>query len=75
MFNIASKYFSFLNNKPPASWVAHIIRDFLTSYSCSYYSSMVKSKPRENVRGSQPAFTCSKSTMETLEQCVKPVQS
>ena len=23
MFNIASKYFSFLNIKPPASWVAH----------------------------------------------------
>ena len=23
----------------------------------------------------QPVFTCSKSTMETLEYCVKPVQS
>ena len=40
MFNITSKYFSFFNNKPPASWVAHITRDFLTYYSCSYYSSM-----------------------------------
>ena len=41
MFNITSKYFSFLNNKPPATWAVHIIRDFLTCYSCSYYSSMV----------------------------------
>ena len=41
MFYITSKYFSFFNNKPPASWVAHITRDFLTCYSCSYYSSMV----------------------------------
>ena len=29
MFNKASKYFNFFNNKPPASWVAHITRDFL----------------------------------------------
>ena len=41
MFNITSKYFSFFNNKPPASWVAHITRDFLICYSCSYYSSMI----------------------------------
>ena len=34
------KYFSFFNNKPPASWVAHITRDFLTCYFCSYYISM-----------------------------------
>ena len=27
--NITSKYFSFFNNKPLASWVAHITRDFL----------------------------------------------
>ena len=39
-FNITSIYFSMFNNKPPASWVAHITRDFLTCYSCSYYSSM-----------------------------------
>ena len=39
-FNRTSKYFSFFNNKPPASWAAHIIRDFLTCYSCSYYSFM-----------------------------------
>ena len=39
-FNITSKYFSFFNNKTPASWVAQITRDFLTCYSCSYYSSM-----------------------------------
>ena len=41
MFNITSKYFSFFKNKPPASWVAHITRDFPTCYSCSYYSSMI----------------------------------
>ena len=40
MFNITSKYFSFFNNKPPASWVVHITRDFLACYSCSNYSSM-----------------------------------
>ena len=32
------KYFSIFNNKPPASWVARIARDFITYYSCSYYS-------------------------------------
>ena len=41
MFNITSKYFRFFNIKPPASWVAHITRDFLTFHSCSYYSSMI----------------------------------
>ena len=41
MFNITSKYFSFFNNKPPAGWVAHITRNFLTCYSCSYSSSLV----------------------------------
>ena len=40
MFNITAKYFSIFNNKPPASWVAHVTRDFLTCYSCSCYSSM-----------------------------------
>ena len=44
IFNITSKYFSFFNNKPPASWVAHITRDFLTCYSTSYYSSMLLEK-------------------------------
>ena len=38
MFNITSKCFSFFNNKPPATWVAHITRDFLACYSCSYYT-------------------------------------
>ena len=42
MFNIISKYCSFFSNKLPASWVAHITRDFLTRYSCSYYSSMIR---------------------------------
>ena len=41
MFNITSKCFSFLNNKPNVSWVAHITRDFLTCYFCSCYSSMI----------------------------------
>ena len=41
IFNITSKYFSFFNNKPPANWVTHITRDFLTCYSCLHYSSMV----------------------------------
>ena len=40
MFNAISKYFSFF--KPPASWIAHMTRDFLTCYSCSYYSSMLR---------------------------------
>ena len=44
MFNITSKYFSFFSNSPPASWVAHIARDFFTCYSCSYYSSMLRAK-------------------------------
>ena len=42
MFNIISKYFSFFNNKPPASCVVHITRDFLACYSCLYYSSTIK---------------------------------
>ena len=42
LVNITSKYFNLFNNKPPASWVAHITVDFLTCYSCSYYSSMIK---------------------------------
>ena len=42
MYNITSKYFSFFNNKPLACWVVHIARDFLTCYSSSYYSPMVK---------------------------------
>ena len=38
IFNITSKYFSFFNNTPPAWWVAHITRRFLTCYPCLYYS-------------------------------------
>ena len=44
MFNITSNYFSFFNNKTPASWVAHITGDFFTCYSCPYYSSMGQCK-------------------------------
>ena len=39
MFNITSKYFTFFNNKLAACQVAHITRDFIACYSCSYYSS------------------------------------
>ena len=42
MFNITLKFFSFFNKGPPANWVAHITRDFLTCYPCSYYSSILK---------------------------------
>ena len=38
--NIISKYFCTFNNAPLARWVVYIIRDFLTCYSCSHYSSM-----------------------------------
>ena len=41
MSNISSKYFSILSNVPPASWVAHITRDFLICYSYSNFSSIV----------------------------------
>ena len=38
--SLQTKYFRILDNKPPASWVAHITRDFITCYSCLYYSFM-----------------------------------
>ena len=41
---INSKYFRSFSNKPPATWVMHIRRDFLTCYSCLYYSSMILQK-------------------------------
>ena len=40
-------WFSFFNKKPTASWVAHIQRDFLTCYSCSYYSSTFNSRDKK----------------------------
>ena len=40
MFNITLKYFSLFNNKPPASSLAHIAKNFFACYSCSYYSYM-----------------------------------
>ena len=49
LFNIPSKYFSFFNNKRPASWVAHKTRDFLTCYSCWYYSSTSISRKRKTL--------------------------
>ena len=44
MSNIAMKYFSVFNDKPPASWVAHITRDFFSCYSCWYYSFLLQYK-------------------------------
>ena len=44
MFDITSKYLIFFKNKPPASWVAYLTRDFLTCYSCSCYSFIVQIK-------------------------------
>ena len=40
LFRKTSKYFRIFNNKSPASWVGHIITDFLTCYFYSCYSSM-----------------------------------
>ena len=40
LFNIPSEYFRLFNNKRPSSRVALVAWDFLTCYSCSYYSSM-----------------------------------
>ena len=56
IFNITSKYFSFFNNKPPASWVAHIATYFLTCYSSSYYSSIVVLKELKMLQISQEKF-------------------
>ena len=50
MCKITSKYFSVFNNEPPAGWVAHITEDFLTCYSCSYYSSMIHADVQNCVR-------------------------
>ena len=38
IFNKTSKCFIHFSNKTPASWVAHITNNFLTCYSCCYYS-------------------------------------
>ena len=59
MFNITSKYFSIFNNKPPARWVAHIARDFLKCYSCSYYSSVVQRKENNCMWKDIPNNRCS----------------
>ena len=52
MLNITSNYFSFFNNKPPPISVAHITKDFLTCYSCSYCSSMLQLKNKRSERKS-----------------------
>ena len=63
MFNIASKYFKIFKNKSPANWVAHITRDFLTCYCCSYFNSMIlhrESFHRKNIQKIHSTFliTC-----------------
>ena len=35
----------------------------------------VEAEQTDNKNNTWPAFTCSKSTIETLEKCVKSVQS
>ena len=42
LFKVTSKYFCIFSNTRPASWVAHITKDFLTCYSCLYYCSLSK---------------------------------
>ena len=56
MFNIRSNYFSFFNNKPTASWVAHATKEFLTCYYCSYYSSIGKSNKNEYFLTQSPSL-------------------
>ena len=45
--NMTLKCLSICNNKTPASSLAHIVRDFITSYSCLHYSFMVFSPNTE----------------------------
>ena len=42
VFNINSNILAFLTVNPPTSRVAHVTRNFLTLFLCSYYSSMVE---------------------------------
>ena len=42
IFNITSKYFSIIDNKAPASWVAYITRCFYCTLFCLYYSIILK---------------------------------
>ena len=65
MFTITSKYFIFFNNKPPASWVAYITRDFLTSYSRSYYSQ--KQPPKGVIKK-----RCSENTQQIYRRTPMP---
>ena len=60
MFDITSKYFGFFNNETPATLVAHMTRNFLTCYSCSYYSSMVLPKKKS------PALLGLNSTQQNM---------
>ena len=41
ILQITLRYSRIFNNKLPARWVAHVTKDFLTSYYCSYYISML----------------------------------
>ena len=63
IFIITSKCLNFFNNTATASWVAHVIRDFLTCYSWSYYSSKVncfqQTPPTEVAAGDILQKSCS----------------
>ena len=49
-FHIISKYFCIFNNKTLASWVAHMTREFLTCYYCSYYSVTVPCQHKKSLK-------------------------
>ena len=72
MFITESKYFSFFNNKPPASWVVHRTRDVLTCYSCSHYSSMLLWSSLSNNWGSYillVKFVVNRMLIESICEC------
>ena len=48
ILNLTSKYFSNFSNTLPATWVAHITRNFPIFYSCLYYSTMPKLSSKES---------------------------
>ena len=72
MFNITSKYSRIFNNKPPESWIVHIIREILLIYDSSCYSSMIIGKRLKLslwklVKKCKPFFQESKAIFETFQ--------
>ena len=57
IFKITSKCLSIFNEKVPASWVAHITKDFLACYSCSYYRGERNEWPKQIARQWQSVYT------------------